>query len=109
MKYAVLTYAGMRGVKEVDRIVKLCERALAFICLTQGEKPKRDAFLDFINDKLTGEILDDLNHQFLRRLKKEGLVTLEALYIDETKIEANANRYTFVWRGALNYHLAGFI
>lgn len=109
MKYAVLTYAGMRGVKEVDRIVELCERDFAFIWLTQGEKPKRDAFYDFINNKLTGEILDDLNYQFLHRLKKEGLITLEALYIDGTKIEANANRYTFVWRGSLNYHLAGLL
>ena len=109
MKYAVLTYANMRGVKSVDRIVELCERDLAFIWLTQGEKPQRDAFYDFINNKLTGEILDDLNYQFLRRLKKEGLITLEALYIDGTKIEANANRYTFVWRGTLNYHLVGLL
>ena len=109
MKYAVLTYANMRGVRAVDRIVELCERDLAFIWLTQGEKPQRDAFYDFINNKLTGEILDDLNYQFLRRLKKEGLVTLEALYIDGTKIEANANRYTFVWRGTVNYHLAGLL
>ena len=109
MKYAVLTYANMRGVRAVDRIVELCERDLAFIWLTQGEQPGRDAFYDFINQKLTGEILDDLNYQFLRRLKKEGLITLEALYIDGTKIEANANRYTFVWRGTLNYHLAGLL
>ena len=109
MKYAVLTYANMRGVKSVDRIVDLCERDLAFIWLTKGEKPGRDAFYDFINDKLTADILDDLNYQFLRRLKKEGLITLEALYIDGTKIEANANRYTFVWRGTLNYHLVGLL
>ena len=109
MKYAVLTYANMRGVRAVDRIVELCKRDLAFIWLTQGEQPGRDAFYDFINQKLTGEILDDLNYQFLRRLKKEGLITLETLYIDGTKIEANANRYTFVWRGTLNYHLAGLL
>lgn len=72
-------------------------------------KPKRDAFYDFIDKKLTSEILDDLNYQFLRRLKKEGLITLEALYIDGTKIEANANRYTLVWRGTLNYHLVGLL
>ena len=74
MKYAVLTYANMRGTRSVDRIVELCERDLAFIWLTQGEKPQRDAFYDFINNKLTNEILDDLNYQFLRRLKKEGEV-----------------------------------
>ncbi len=30
-------------------------------------------------------------------------------YIDGTKIEANANRYTFIWRGTINYHLAGLL
>ena len=109
MKYGVLTYASMRSIRSVDRIVELCERDLAFIWLTQGERPKRDAFYDFIDKKLTPEILEDLNYQFLRRLKKEGLITLEALYVDGTKIEANANRYTFVWRGTLNYHLAGLL
>ena len=109
MKYGVLTYANMRGIREIDRIVDLCKRDLAFIWLTQGEQPKRDAFYDFINKKLTPEILDDLNYQLLRRLKKEGLITLEALFIDGTKIEANANRYTFVWRGTLNYHLVGLL
>ena len=107
MKYGVLTYANMRGVREIDRIVELCKRDLAFIWLSQGKQPKRDAFYDFINKKLTPEILDDLNYQLLRRLKKEGLITLESLFIDGTKIEANANRYTFVWRGTLNYHLVG--
>ena len=109
MMYAVVTYANMRGVRSVDRIVELCERDLAFIWLTRGQKPKRDAFYEFKGKKLTSEILDDLNYQFLRRLQKEGLVTLKELFIDGTKIEANANRYTFVWRGTINYHLAGFL
>ncbi|MDO4321538.1 MAG: IS1182 family transposase [Lachnospiraceae bacterium] len=109
MMYAVVTYANMRGVRAVDRIVELCERDLAFIWLTKGQKPRRDAFYDFKGKKLTGEVLDELNYQFLRRLKREGLVTLKELFIDGTKIEANANRYTFVWRGSINYHLAGLL
>lgn len=88
MMYALVTYANMRGIRSVDRIVELCERDLAFIWLAKGQKPKRDAFYEFKGDKLTAEVLDDLNYQFLRRLKKEGLITLEALYIDGTKIEA---------------------
>ncbi len=109
MLYAVVTYANMRGVRAVDRIVDLCRRDLAFIWLTKGQKPQRDAFYDFKGKKLTGEILDELNHQFMRRLQKEGLITRKELYIDGTKIEANANRYTFVWRGSINYHLAGLL
>ena len=109
MMYAVVTYANMRGIRSVDRIVDLCERDLAFIWLTRGQKPKRDAFYDFKNRKLTSDVLNDLNYQFMRRLQKEGLVTLKELFIDGTKIEANANRYTFVWRGSINYHLAGLL
>ena len=109
MMYAVVTYANMRGVRAVDRIVELCERDLAFIWLTKGQKPKRDAFYEFKNNKLTGDVLDELNYQFMRRLKKEGLITLKELFIDGTKLEANANRYTFVWRGSINYHLAGLL
>ena len=109
MMYAVVTYANMRGIRAVDRIVELCERDLAFIWLTKGQKPRRDAFYEFKNKKLTADVLDDLNYQFLRRLQKEGLITLKELFIDGTKIEANANRYTFVWRGSINYHLAGLL
>ena len=64
-------------------------------------------FFMILRGKLTGEVLDKLNYQFMCRLEKEGLITLKELYIDGTKIEANANRYTFVWRGSLNYHLVG--
>ena len=105
MMFAVLLYANMRGVRAVDRIVELCQRDLGFIWLTQRCTPKRDAFYEFKNERLTTEILEDLHYQFIRRLEKENQITLKELYIDGTKIEANANRYTFVWRGSINYHL----
>ena len=66
MLYAVVTYANMRGVRAVDRIVDLCQRDLAFIWLTKGQNPQRDAFYDFKGKKLTGEVLDELNYQFMR-------------------------------------------
>ncbi len=109
MLFAVLLYANMRGVRAVDRIVELLERDICFIWLAQGEKPQRDVFYDFINKKMTVEILEDLHYQFIRLLQKEKLVTLESLFIDGTKIEANANRYTFVWRGSINYRLVGLL
>lgn len=30
-------------------------------------------------------------------LHEEGILSIKDLYVDGTKIEANANRYTFVW------------
>ena len=95
MMYATVVYAAMHGIRSVDTIMELCKRDLAFIWLTQGKQPKRDAFYEFKNLRLTEEVLENLHYQFVRRLEKEGLVTLKELYIERTKIEANANRSTF--------------
>ncbi len=109
MIYALIVYANMRGIRSVDTIVDLCQRDICFMWLAQGEKPKRDVFYDFMNNKATVEIIEDLHYQFIDILKKEGYVSLKSLFIDGTKIEANANRYTFVWRGSINYHLSNLL
>ena len=51
MMYAVITYANMRGIRSIDRIVDLCERDIAFIWLTQGRKPHKKKFKDKISAK----------------------------------------------------------
>ena len=47
-------------------------------------------------EELIRELFIDLN----LRLKMEELVTLDCLFIDGTKIEANTNKYSFVWKKA---------
>ena len=49
-------------------------------------------------EELIRNLFIDLNLQ----LKMEELVSLECLFIDGTKIEANANKYSFVWRKAVD-------
>lgn len=46
MMYAVVTYANMRGIRAVDRIVELCERDLVFLWLTKGQRPKKMHFMN---------------------------------------------------------------
>lgn len=46
------------------------------------------------------ELIRDLFITLNLQLKMEELVTLDCLYIDGTKIEANANKYSFVWKKA---------
>ena len=43
-------------------------------------------------------ILDDLFNQFIVKLYENNELELKNLFIDGTKIEANANKYTFVWK-----------
>ena len=46
------------------------------------------------------DLIRNLFIDFNLRLKMEELVTLDCLFIDGTKIEANANKYSFVWKKA---------
>uniref|UniRef100_UPI003977B9FF transposase n=1 Tax=Streptococcus suis TaxID=1307 RepID=UPI003977B9FF len=46
------------------------------------------------------EVIRNLYIELNLRLKMEELVSLECLYIDGTKVEANANKYSFVWKKA---------
>ena len=109
MMYALIVYANMQGIRSVDKIVDLCKRDICFMWLAKGEKPERDAFYDFMNKKATEHIMENLHYQFINILKKEGYISLESLFVDGTKIEANANRYTFIWRGSINYHLSNLL
>jgi hypothetical protein len=47
----------------------------------------------------------ELLKQLIQMLIEAGLVDLKAVFIDGTKIEANANKYTFVWRGNVEKNL----
>jgi hypothetical protein len=42
-------------------------------------------------------ILKEVFSQVVLLLVEKGMITLKEAYLDGTKIEANANRYTFVW------------
>ena len=56
MMYALVTYANMRGVRAVDRIVELCERDLAFIWLAKGARPKSPNLV--VNGKCFCNVVD---------------------------------------------------
>ena len=42
--------------------------------------------------------------QVVELLSKSGHLSLKEIYTDGTKIEANANRYTFVWGNSIKYN-----
>ena len=54
---------------------------------------------NFRSRRLVGTF-EGLFTQVVELLVEEGLVTLDVQYIDGTKIESSANKYTFVWKRA---------
>ena len=56
-----------------------------------------------VNPKVDA-LLESLFIQFYSQCVKQNLIDDKAIFIDGTKIEANANRYTFVWKKSIQNH-----
>jgi len=86
------------GYCSVRFIQKLCETDIRFIWMLDEENsPSHMTISNFIHNELTGnlqDIFDDINSCIFEQLD----VDLNHAYIDGTKIEANANKYTWVWK-----------
>ena len=52
------------------------------------------------------EAVEDLFYQYVRYLEKQGETDHETVFIDGTKLESRAGRYTFVWRKSVEKQLA---
>ena len=114
--FKLIVYGYMNGLYSSRDIEKACRRDICFMWLLNGEPvPDHTTISRFQNDKLTNAI-EDLFYQFVMRLNAMGEVDFENVFIDGTKIEANANKYSFVWRtaveknyGKLQTKLDGFV
>ena len=76
-----------------------CKVNLRFMYLMDRETPSYRTFGYFINEVLQDSIEDifaDINHAIF----EEEQVDLQHIYIDGSKFEANANKYTWVWKKA---------
>ena len=95
----VILFAFMEhGISSLRDIEKLCRNDIRYIYLLDDMKaPSFATFGNFIRNELTSsieQIFNDIN-EYIFAVEQ---VDLEHTYIDGTKIEANANRYTWVWK-----------
>ena len=95
----VILFAFMEnGINSLRDIEKLCRTDIRFMYLLDGMRsPSFATFGNFIRDELTTtieQIFNDINSYIFEK----DSVDLNHTYIDGTKIEANANRYTWVWK-----------
>jgi transposase len=71
-------------------------------------KPTSDhnRFWSFIKHRLQGEVAENLFYQLVDYLGKKNEIDFTNLFVDGTKIEAQANRYSFVWKKSTNKYEA---
>ncbi|MBU5428293.1 transposase [Tissierella pigra] len=100
--FKILVYAYMNNIYSTRKIEIACKRDINFMWLLEGQKaPDHNTIARFRSGKLT-EVIEDLFYQFVKKLGELGEIEYKNIFIDGTKIEANANKYSFVWKKSTN-------
>jgi len=100
MLLKAVIYAYIRNIYSSRKIEDAIKSDINFIWLCGNCEPDHNTINRFRTQKAT-PVLKDIFKQIVLLLAQEGLVSLKEIYVDGTKIEANANRYTFVWGNAI--------
>lgn len=103
MLLKVMVYAYLTNIYSSRKIEEALLQNIHFMWLSGMNEPDHNTINRFRGDRLK-EVLKPIFVQVVQLLAEAGLVSLKELYIDGTKIEANANRYTFVWGNAIKHH-----
>lgn len=100
--YKVLTYAYMNGIYSSRKIESACKRDINFMWLLEGENAPDHATIARFRKTFLQEAVEDLFYQLVQYLHSQGEINFENLFVDGTKIESCANKYSFVWKKAVN-------
>lgn len=96
--FKVLVYGYMTGIYSSRKIEEACKTNINFIwLLNEAEAPDHNT-IDRFRKTRASRALEDLFSQLVIKLKDMQEIECKNLFVDGTKIEANANRYSFVWR-----------
>ena len=94
----VMLYANMEGIYSSRDIESACKRDINFIWLLNGAKaPNYHEIARFRSQRLPA-CAELLFYTLVNLLGDKGEICYEHLFVDGTKIEANANKYSFVWK-----------
>ena len=89
------------------KIEQLLLRDIHYIWLSGHQKP------DFVTiNRFRNRVKEEINNVFTQLiliLADKGFISLDVEYIDGTKIESKANKYTFVWRKTVERNRAKLI
>ncbi len=99
MLLKIIVYAYLNNVYSGRQMEKLLVENIAFMWLSGMQRPDFRTINIFRSKRLSARF-DTIFTQVVTLLHDEGLVSLNVQYIDGTKIESAANKYTFVWKGS---------
>ncbi|ACB84737.1 transposase IS4 family protein [Natranaerobius thermophilus JW/NM-WN-LF] len=97
MMTKILVYAYTQKIYTSRQIAKAVREQLPFMWIAARQKPDFRTINRFRSERMK-YVIDEVFASVLELLIKEGYVKFENYFLDGTKVEANANRYSFVWK-----------
>jgi transposase len=91
-----ILFGQMVNVRSTRQIANACRNDIRFLYLTGGMNPPSHTLINEVINEMNlslESLMVEINQEIMKREKIE----IEKLYVDGTKIEADANKYTFVW------------
>lgn len=101
MLIKILVYSYMCNTFSGRKIERQLKENIIYMWLSGYSTPDFRTLNLFRSQRLNGDF-ESIFAQVVELIHREGLVTLDVQYIDGTKIESVANKYTFVWKGAVD-------
>ena len=93
----LILFAYSRGVYSCRKIETFARENKYAEWLVQADCPSYRTIARFITSREIDDIFQNFSANLISILRQHNLID-EAVYIDGTKIHANANKYSFVWR-----------
>ncbi len=109
MMMKIILCAYTQSVFSGRKIEGLLQDSLRMMWLDQGNEPSYRTINRFRVHPAVTPILKQAFVTFRCHLVEMGEIKEEAIFIDGTKLEANANRYTFVWRKSVERYSASLV
>lgn len=100
MLLKVLVFGYMSNIYSSRKLEAACKESIYFMYLSSMSFPDHNTINRFRGVRLK-DTFRTIFEQVVRLLAQEGYLSIEEVYTDGTKIEANANKYTFVWKRAI--------
>lgn len=100
MLLKVFLYAYTQKTYSSREIEQMIRENLPMMWLAGMQTPDHRTINDFRGIRMP-KMMESFFEQFVIQLVEQGFIDLEHVFVDGTKIEANANKYTFVWRKSI--------
>ncbi|WP_062353753.1 IS1182 family transposase [Bacillus kwashiorkori] len=99
MMLKIILYGYTQKVYSCRGIAKLTKENIPTMWLAAMQQPDFRTINEFRGNRMQ-YLIDELFETMIQKLIEENYITFENYFLDGTKIEADANKYSFVWKKA---------